>query len=372
MAKENSESTAEPVQPAGEIRSEHRLEPVGAPVLNFLAVLTKWRRFIVRFVFVCTVVVVVIAFQSPKWYKATACVLPAEKTDLLSNLEGVSSLVKTFSSARSLSALTGPTEAERYLAILQSENVLWRVIERFDLVKVYEIKQYPREKTIKELLSNVDFEIADEGQLLISVYDKDPQRAADMANYFVQLLNEINSELHGQNARADREFIETRYEKNIADLRAAEDSLKMFQKKFGVYSLTEALSGKFLSSFVPFQKVPEVMMGYVTRYRDLEIQNKILEFVLPLYEQAKVEEKRNSPSVIVLDSALVPERKAKPKVSLYGLLALVISTFVALGFVFSVEGVRKLRSIDPERADSLWAAARSDWFGLGWRRRRKK
>jgi uncharacterized protein involved in exopolysaccharide biosynthesis len=283
---------------------------------------------------------------------------------------------------------------------------------------------------MKELLSNSEFEVGDEGQLHISVYDMDPQRAAAMTNYFVQVLNEINSELHVLNARGNREFIETRYSKNLLDLRAAEDSLRAFQLKHGVVALPEQLAASIkamaeisgmlavkeveldvlqksvepshpsvanakleiaalrdkiselnrgtagvkgeMKVLVPFNLAPSLGAGYVRLFRDVEIQNKILQFVTPLFEQAKVEEKRSTPSVIVLDSALVPERKAKPKASLYGLLAAVVSTLVALTIVFGIEGARKMQALDPERVNSLWAAAWSDWFGLRWKRNAKK
>ena len=399
-------------------------KPVGNAFLDFLAVIAHWRKFIVRTVFITTVIVVIIAILSPKWYKATASVFPAEKADMFSGLEGISSLVRSISPGRSLSALTGSSEMDRYRAILSSETVLLKVIDKFNLTKVYEVTNYPREKTMKELLSNVSFEVADEGNLFITVYDMDPQRAADMANYFVRLLNETNSELQVQNARANREFIESRYKKNLSDIRAAEDSLKAFQQKYGVVALPEQLEasikamaeiyGKMevqdvqltvlrqtlagghpsiraaeieldamrdkirqlndgtggakgdVKVLVPFKLAPQLGADYVRRYRDVEIQYKILQFVTPLYEQAKVEEQRATPSVIVLDSAQVPERKAKPKIALYGLLAIVISTLVALTIVFVIEGAQKVRALDPDRVASLWLTVRSDWFGLRW------
>jgi uncharacterized protein involved in exopolysaccharide biosynthesis len=376
------------------------------------------------------VLAVVIALVSPKWYKATASVFPAEKTDMFAGLEGLSSLVRNISPSRSLTALAGSPEMERYLAILNSESALLKVIDRFNLTKVYDITDYPREKTIKELLSNAEFEIAEEGHLQITVYDRDPHRAADMANYFVRVLNETNSELQVKNARANRQFIEARYNKNLVDLRAAEDSLKFFQTEHGVVALPAQVeasikamaeiygkmevrdvelnvlrrtlasshpsvvaaqielsamrekirelntgSGKSkgdVKVLIPFKQAPELGAEYVRLYRDVEIQYKILQVVTPLFEQSKVEEQRATPSVIVLDSALVPERKAKPKASIYGLLTMVVSIMVVLSIVFTIEGVRKIKTMNPSRVASLWMMMRSDWFGLRWRRNAKK
>jgi uncharacterized protein involved in exopolysaccharide biosynthesis len=404
-------------------------KPLGAALLDFLSVVTKWRKVITRTVFVTTVLVVAFALVSPKWFKATAAVLPAESTDMLSGLQGISSLVRNISPSSGLSALTKGSETDRYLAILNSENALLKVIDRFNLTQVYEITNYPREKTLKELVSNVNFEVGSEGQLVIDVYDKDPQRAADMANYFVKILNDVNSELHVVNARANREFIEVRYNKNIADLRNSEDSLRAFQLRCGVVALPEQLTASIkalaeisgilavkqvevevlrksfspahpsvtaaqievdalqqkirdlnsgqgeikgqMNVLVPFRQAPDLGVQYVRLFREVQIQNKILEFVTPMYEQAKVEEQRATPSVLVLDHARVPERKARPKVLLYALIAFVSSTLLALMFVFGVEGAKKLRMIDPQGTDALLNTLRSDWFGLKWTRTKR-
>ncbi|HEY6193252.1 MAG TPA: GNVR domain-containing protein [Bacteroidota bacterium] len=406
--------------------SNETAKPLGESILDFVSVLVRWRKFIAVFVFGTTVLVTIVALLLPKWYKATASVFPAEQTDLFSGLQGVSSLVKSFSPVGRLSSLTGPTEAERYTAILKSENALTRVIDKFDLTKVYDITNYPHEKTMKELLSNVDLVIADEGNLEVSVYDMDPARSAAMANYFVDILNDINAQLHVQNAKGNREFVEQRFDQNQADLRKAEDALKTFQLEHGVIAMPEqteasvkagaelyallamkeielagmkrslsdahpsiaqkqieidAIKSKLkelsvgsggapdeMKILVPFRQTPELASGYVRLYREVEIQNKILQFLTPLYEQSKVEEKRSTPSVVVLDRATVPERKSKPKVSLYALLAFVISTMISLAIIFTAEGVERLRRAYPERFNTLLETAWSDKFGLFWKR----
>ncbi len=68
-----------------------------------------------------------------------------------------------------------------------------------------------------------------------------------------------------------------------------------------------------------------------------------------MYEQAKVEEVRNTPSVLVLDKAGPPERKAKPKGSLYFLISFFSSLFIGLLIVFSLEGISKMKTMYPDR-----------------------
>ncbi len=213
--------------------------PGAEMVVDFLSVIARRKRPFIIFVFGVTILTSIVTFFLPKWYKSTASVFPAENTDLFSGLSGISSLVSSISPAKKLSALTGNSDLDRYVAILKSDRALMAVIEKFDLVNVYDITKYRREKTIKELLGNVDFEQSEEGSLEISVYDKDPQRAANMANYFVKMLNDINSELHVQNAKGNREFIEQRYKKNLDDIQAAQDSFKTFQLRTGVVAVPE-------------------------------------------------------------------------------------------------------------------------------------
>jgi uncharacterized protein involved in exopolysaccharide biosynthesis len=118
--------------------------------------------------------------------------------------------------------------------------------------------------------------------------------------------------------------------------------------------------------------MPDLGGEYVRRFRNFEIQYKILQFITPLYEQAKVEEKRQTPSVLILDKAGPAERKAKPKVSLYTLLSFVISTSVALFLVFSFVGMQRLQILHPERFNIFINAIRFDWFGLRWNRNAKR
>ncbi len=407
--------------------SSPKTETPSSTIIEFLSIVTKYRKFISRFVLSATLITIIVAFLMPKWFKSTASVFPAEKADLF-GLEGISSLAKNLSPAKAL--LGSNPEADRYMAILKSATVLNAVIQKFDLVKVYDITSYPGEKTVKELLNNTEFTVEQEGNLTITVYDKDPQRAADMANYFVEILNKTNTELQVQNARGNKEFIEQRYKKNQLDLAAAEDTLKAFQKKYGIIAMPEqteasikaaaeitaqlalkevqmgvlrrtqspdnptvtaaqieieefrnklsqmngsgANVSKDLKVFVPFSRIPDLGVEYVRRFREVEIQYKILQFITPLYEQAKVEERRQTPSVIVLDKAGPAERKAKPKRIMIILGGFLISLVISLGaiFIHSRWNQAKLEKTQTHHAiNEFVEAIKADWHSRRFLRR---
>ena len=400
------------------------IQPLNASVVDFFEVLARWRKFLVWLILVSTISTGFITFLMPKWYKATASVFPAEQTSLFPGLESVSSLFKNLSPVKKLGGLSGNSETDRYVAILKSQSLSAAMIQHFDLIRVYgwDGASYANERTVKDLFDNTAIEVQDEGNLTISVFDKDPKRAADMANYYVSLLNTTNSSLLVQNARGNREFIEQRYEKNRQDLVTAEEAMKQFQVKYGVLAVPEQtevsikagaeISAKLASKeieyqvlrrtmsvdhpsvvavqaeieemkrklnsmnaatgdevgsinfLIPFREAPKLAQEYIRLYRELEIQNKILEFITPIYEQAKIEEKRNTPSVVILDHAIVPERKAKPKIMLYMLLAFVVSALVGLSSIFIAEAFVRMRSRFPDRVHAIIDAIQSDWGGL--------
>jgi uncharacterized protein involved in exopolysaccharide biosynthesis len=406
--------------------SENRVEmnneqiKIGSTFFEFLTVVVKYRWFLLWFVLIITSGATAYALLAPKWYKSTASVLPAEKTDLLSTLSGLSNLAKGFSASKGLAALTGAnSEADRYMAILMSATITDDVIKKFELRKEYDLEDDYYEKVVKEWKSNFELEIQDEGNLTLTVYDKNPQKAADIANYLVERLNQLNTSLSVTNAKANREFVEKRYFQNIADINNLENSMKEFQQRYGVIAVPEQLeatvksmseiyaelykkeielnvfkqtygkdhpltitseiemnevkkkiemlnkgtdsSQKDVKLLIPFKQAPELGNEYLKIYRNLEIQYKILEFVQPLYEQAKVEEARNTPSVIVLDKAGIADRKAKPKGSLFALIGFVSSLLIGLFIVFFIEMFNRLKKYDPAKYNYLtgWIFPRS-------------
>lgn len=114
---------------------------VGHSFIEFLTITVKFRWFLFWFIFVITTSATLLALLSPKWYKASASVLPAEQTDFLGALGGLSSLVKGFTPSKGLAALTGSTELDRYIAILKSSTLADNVIKRFNLVKEYDLEE---------------------------------------------------------------------------------------------------------------------------------------------------------------------------------------------------------------------------------------
>jgi uncharacterized protein involved in exopolysaccharide biosynthesis len=376
---------------------------------DLLIVLIKYRRLIFINVFIVTLAALIISLVLPnKYTSTTSFISPKKKGGLFGDITGFSNTIKDLS--RTLGGRVGSVsdEAYNYLVILQSRTASEKMIDKFDLRKVYEIDENkPFEYVINELKDNSEFHIADEGNILVSVTDKSPERAAEMANFYVQILNELSTDLSVTESRNNREFIEKRFFEVQIEIANIEDSLKNFSKKYHVLEMEEQMKAaitvaaelqaqvemakierdilqrnygdnsplvqqsaikvdemskrliglKFgddknlrssIDLFIPFEKVPDVGIKYVRLKRDYEIQNKLLEFIYPIYEQAKIEEQKDIPVVLVVDKAIPPEKKSSPKRSLIVIGAFLLSFFFSLGYVLIKESYSSLQ-LDEER-----------------------
>jgi capsule polysaccharide export protein KpsE/RkpR len=272
-------------------------------------------------------------------------------------------------------------ELALYENILLSRRNIEETILKFNLMEDGEFKYM--QDAVKNFRENV-LEISKDkiaGTMTIGIYDNDPVKAKEMTDFMIYQLNRINTELNVLNAKNNKEFIQERYNVVSLDLSQAEDSLRIFQDVFGIapdIQVQAALKAeveleaeirseevklellrKLLTSDQPEVKQqedkinalkmqlndiqystdgssklqikgsPEKVLSFVRLKRNVEIQNKILTTLIPMLEQSKIEEKKETPTVLVLDPPNIPERKAKPK----RLPKVLMFSFI--GFVFS-------------------------------------
>ncbi len=105
--------------------------------------------------------------------------------------------------------------------------------------------------------------------------------------------------------------------------------------------------------FLPLSQAPDIGLRYLRLFREVTVQQKILEFMLPQYEQAKIQEAKDSPTVQVLDPAVLPIRRSKPKRALLTLLAGFVSIAFSLILAFSIEHIRSLQTRNDANHEKL-------------------
>ncbi len=119
------------------------------------------------------------------------------------------------------------------------------------------------------------------------------------------------------------------YGDNAAETKVLESQLAELRGKLN--DLKTGMDRNASTYFVPMDVLPDVALDYLRLTREVEIQSKIKALLLPSYEQAKLDESKQSLAFVILDSAVTPLKKSRPKRSLY-LLSAFIGTF-ALSFL---------------------------------------
>ncbi len=359
-------------------------------LLELLQVLIKRRMMIMKVTVVAAVLAVIYSLTLTNIYTASAKLLPPQKDGgggaaaLLGQLGGLGGM---------MAGLGG--SADLYMGILQSRSVADAVIKRLDLAT--ELEEDNPDILRNRLRGIVTFSSGKtDGIITVSADHKEPEKAALFANTFVDELQKRSLELNLSKASTERDFLEKRLELVKQDLKKSEDELKEFQIKNKtikadsqaaasieavarmkaeivtkevqlaalrhsmtdeapeVKSLLAGISGlrRQMASMsgagdangvIPgVGSAPGIGVEYVRLLREFKLQEAMFEQITKQYELAKLNEARDSSSLQVLDEAVVPELKSKPKRSLIVIVATLAAFMLAIFAAFVQEFLSKL------------------------------
>ena len=242
---------------------------------------------------------------------------------------------------------------DRYVALMQSVTVSDRLIERFKLMDLYETKF--RVDARKALSSSVRISLGKkDGLIRVEVDDTSPQRAADIANRYVDELRRITAGLAVTEAQQRRMFFEQQLQQSRERLVQAQQALQASGFNPGALKAEPKaaaegyarLKAEVTAAEVRLQvtrgsltdSAPEVRQqhatltalreqlarteqaaapaggpDYIGRYRDFKYQETLFDLYARQFELARVDESREGTLIQVLDPATPPERKSKPK-----------------------------------------------------------
>ena len=367
------------------------------------------RRFVVLFTAVFAIVACIVAFLIPKQYTARALVMPpSQNQGSMSNM-----LLGQLGSLAGMGAkdlgLKNPTDL--YIGILHSRTVADALIQQFNLASVY---QKDHISDLRQKLKNrTDIIATKESLIQITVSDRDPKRAADMANAYVAELQKLSNTLAVTEAAQRRVFYEQQLQQAKNQLGDAEVALKQTQERTGVLELNsqaraiiDAVANvkaeiaakevkiQSMRSFtteqnpelqaqeqqlaalntqlakltkqqpgtadqgdlaIPSKNIPEVGLEYIRRYRDVKYYETVYGLVAKQYELARMDEAKEGGLVQVVDSAVTPDKKSWPPRAIIILLATVAGFLIAAGWVIARNASRGMRSTEFGRAlQSAW------------------
>ena len=192
-------------------------------LIDYFNVLKRWRKNIFLNMFLITLFATLLSLIIPKTYRASAVLMPP----LSESGVGVFSPLMDSPFGGLFPQQTDETMS--MIAILKSRTVLTAVVNKFNLIELYEVENI--DIAIQALNDHIVIDIDDEGTIRVSVdvlthwFHPDSeeivakQLCADIANYFVEQLDKVNKKLQTEQASFQRVFIEKRYHENINDLK---------------------------------------------------------------------------------------------------------------------------------------------------------
>jgi tyrosine-protein kinase Etk/Wzc len=343
-----------------------------------------------------------VTFAVPPTYTATTVIMPPQQQQssaamMLQSLGALGGL------AGAASGLKNPND--QFVSMMKSDFVADDLISRFGLQQSYDVDYKADARKI--LLANSKISTGKDGLITIAVDDHDPAIAAQMANAYVDSLTKLLNRLAITESQQRRLFFEKQVNDTKDKLNAAqlalegsgvnlsalktspEASIKATAELQALVTAQEVKLGSmrsYLTEAAPEFKLAQTELAalqaqfaklqknqpnstgkdadYIARYRDYLYYSTLFEMFSKQYVLAKVDESREGAVLQVVDKAMPPERKSKPKRSMVAALSAVAGGFCLLLFVFIRHSLRQAQT-QSETAEKLKLLKRS-WANV-WR-----
>jgi tyrosine-protein kinase Etk/Wzc len=377
-----------------------------ADAVELISVLVEHKRVVVGIPAIVAAISLVVVLLMPKTYLGVARVLPMQQNQsmamsLLSQVGG-----------GALAGLAGPALGLRslsdlYVGILKSRTIADALIDRFKLQDLYGDDTLIDTRITLENRTTISS--GRDGIISIEVEDKDPGRAAAMANAYTEELEKLNQNLAISEAGVRRAFFERQLRQVKEALADSEGELRAVQEKSGLIKLEEqgraiieavatlrgqiavkevqlVSLGSFATTsnpeftrvrrelaelreqleklekadstkspnniFIPTGKVPEAGMQYVRKLRDVKYNEVMFEVLAKQYELARLDEAKDAVVIQVVDKAVAPDKKHKPKRALIVMATTFLAFTCAVVWVFLRLGLQRMGN-DPVQGARL-------------------
>jgi capsule polysaccharide export protein KpsE/RkpR len=254
----------------------------------WLRLIWKERRFVGRVVAYGLIISTIIAFVIPPRYTSTTELMPPDSQSSIAStammaVAAQSNLASTGGVGEKLSGVAGDllglkTSGALFNTMLQSRTIENRLIQRFDLRKVYWRRYW--EDTRKKLESNTSIsEDRKSGVITITVTDHDPHRAQQLAQAYVEELDRLVAQVSTSSARRERVFIEERLKTVKQDLDSAAQRFSQYASKNEAVDITAQekatvegaarLQGELIAAQSELEGLGQIYTGNNVRVRSL-------------------------------------------------------------------------------------------------------
>lgn len=353
------------------------------------------------------VLAIIVSLILPKRYTAMVTLLPPQQNSSLGN-----AFASQMGSFGGVAALAGRSLGvgdpnERLVGMLKSRTVEDAMVQRFGLMQEYRVRKRSDARKAFERHAKVDGTGKD-GLIRISMEDQNADRAAQMANGYVEEFQKLSEHLAITEAAQRRLFFEQQLEQAKNKLADAEESLKRTEQTTGLiqvdsqaraliesaaslraeivakevqiqamqtYATEEnaqlvqaekeldglrsqlaKLAGSGETSdanlIVPKGKVPQAGLEYVRKLRDVKYYETMFDILARQFELAKLDEARQGALIQVVDSAVPPDWRSFPNRSLIVVVATVVGFLIGIFAALTQAGFEQLE-IDPYAGPKL-------------------
>lgn len=367
---------------------------------KLLELIARRKRFIISFVGIITILAIITSFLLPKKYEAQALILPPKNDNYKLGWSG-SSVADLISLTSGLQLPIMATATDVYARIFSSRLLAERVIKANNLDRYYNIEVGP--SLFERVKRNSDFRVSPEGLLEVRFKADKAELAAAVVNSYVKEMDQLTRDLASDRARVVREFLEGRSDEVAQELEKARLDLKDFQKENKAIdidrqtqlaiqaavelkislakneidlsvkerSLSDShpevinlnrkieeikrqiwnleFGGADSSYFnLPMSGVPLLRIQFAELSGKVKIAEALYKILIEQYEQAKIQEKMNTPIISVIDRAIPPELPIWPRKKLIAIGAFILSFCLALIYVLLFQYLDNLKSKSPE------------------------
>lgn len=384
-------------------------EDEGIHLLDVCAALVRQRKLIIALPLVFGALALTASLLIKPRYVSTAIIMPPQQQSssvsaMLGQLGGLAS------TAGSLAGLKNPNDL--YVGMLQSRTIADNLIERYKLQERYrsETLDGARDKLagVRAVISGKD------GLISVTVEDKVPEFAAELANAHVAELTALTKKLAITEAARRRVFFEQQLKNAKDELANAEVGMRKMQETTGMLQMEGQIKGlianeaqlqatiaaktvqlQAMRSFatinnpeyvrlqeemrglqaqldkiqkgqgragdlmIPSGKLPEVGVEYVRTLRNVKYYETIFELLAKQYELAKIDEAKDSSMIQQLDIAVPAQVKSKPKPFIMVIVGVLGGAVLAIFIALIRDGYNNSRR--NEKNSARWLALKNAW-----------
>ncbi|MEO0145557.1 MAG: GNVR domain-containing protein [candidate division WOR-3 bacterium] len=382
----------------------------------------SWRGLIYGNIAVTIIAALVSVFVAPYRYTAQSVLMPSIDEGTLVLLGGSTPSVGGMGTVIAAGGVF-TTPSDIYYDLLNSRSV------KESLIVCLRLDKYYKAKTMDDALilldSHLSSRITPSGMIVLEYTDRDPKLATEALDTLIGIVDAFNQRLIVTKGAKMRVFLEGRIAELEDSMRSVEDSLRRFQSKYKTTGLPEELSG-IISAYsqikaqlitkryilesmlqyaqpdhpdvialrrdiasleaqlakmekggvggfgagfgVAFDSLPDVMIELARLQREIETQSEVYAVLLEEYEKAKMLEKRDAPTIQIVDPPRVPQKRAWPKRTIFMIAAAMGAFLISFCMAIYAEGLERLMArMDSPVANTIRTIARDFAF---WRRRK--